>query len=284
MIGRLGTVRQTRETLAPLARSGSRIALVPTMGALHEGHLSLVRAARERADEVVVSIFVNPTQFGPDEDFERYPRTIEADLEALAGAGASFAFVPDVDEMYGETTGVTVQPGTLADRWEGELRPGHFAGVATVVTKLFGIVRPDVALFGEKDFQQLCVIRQVSAELDLGVEVVGCPIVRDADGLALSSRNRYLTPEERDRALSLSRALAAAAKAVAEGERDAARLSSEMAHAIGAAGLQVDYAVIVDPATLAPVERIASSARALLAARIGTTRLIDNAPLVVCGG
>lgn len=280
MIGRLSTVREVREALDPRARSGATIALVPTMGALHEGHLSLVRAARERADEVVVSVFVNPTQFGPDEDFERYPRTVDEDIKALAGVGATFAFTPGVDEMYGGATGVAVRPGALAGRWEGELRPGHFEGVATVVTKLFGIVRPDVALFGEKDFQQLRVIQQVAVELDLGVEVVGCPIVRDADGLALSSRNRYLSPEERDRALSLSRALDAAAAAVAAGEDDAARLAADMARGIEAAGLAVDYATIVDPATLEPLERIASPSRALLAARIGTTRLIDNASLV----
>lgn len=268
-----------RETISAVARSGSRVALVPTMGALHEGHLSLVRAARERADVVVVSVFVNPTQFGPGEDFERYPRTLEADLKVLEAAGADLVFAPSVDEMYGEGSGVVVEPGDLATLWEGESRPGHFAGVATVVTKLLCVVRPHVACFGEKDFQQCRVVESVVAELDLGVEIVVCPIVRDSDGLALSSRNRYLSADERERALSLSRALSAAAEQIAAGERDARLVSERMRTFITEAGLTVDYAVVVDELTLEPLAFVSPSARGLIAARVGTTRLIDNGHL-----
>src|SRR5436309_9759829 len=194
------------------------VALVPTMGALHEGHRTLVRAARERAGSVVVSVFVNPTQFGPGEDFDRYPRTWDADVAALAEEGADAVFHPGVDEVYPPgSAGVTVQPGPLGDVLEGAVRPGHFAGVLTVVAKLFGLVRPDVAVFGEKDYQQLTLVRAMARELALGVEVVGVPTVREDDGMALSSRNRYLSANQRATALALSAALRAGAGAGPQG-------------------------------------------------------------------
>ncbi|MFP5371470.1 MAG: pantoate--beta-alanine ligase, partial [Actinomycetes bacterium] len=203
------TAADLRRVLSP--RPGP-VALVPTMGALHEGHRTLVRAARQQAATVVVSVFVNPTQFGPGEDFDRYPRTWDADLAALTAEGADVVFHPGVDEMYPPgAAGVTVHPGPLGDVLEGAVRPGHFAGVLTVVAKLFGLVRPDVALFGEKDYQQLTLIRAMARELALGVEVAGVPTVREDDGLALSSRNRYLSADQRAAAVALSRALRAGA-------------------------------------------------------------------------
>ena len=205
------TVAELRELVAGLP---GPVALVPTMGALHEGHRTLVRAARERAGSVVVSVFVNPTQFGPGEDFDRYPRTWDADLAALAEEGADVVLHPPVDEVHPPgAVGVTVHPGPLGDVLEGAVRPGHFTGVLTVVAKLFGLVRPDLAVFGEKDYQQLTLIRAMARELALGVEVVGVPTVREDDGMALSSRNRYLSPEQRATAATLSRALRAGADA-----------------------------------------------------------------------
>jgi pantoate--beta-alanine ligase len=247
--------------------------LVPTMGALHEGHRALVRAARERGGSVVVSVFVNPTQFGPGEDFDRYPRTWDADLAVLAEEGAEVVFHPGVDEMYPSgSVGVTVQPGPLGDVLEGAVRPGHFAGVLTVVAKLFGLVRPDVAVFGEKDYQQLTLIRAMARELALGVEVVGVPTVREDDGLALSSRNRYLSPEQRATALALSAALRAGAAAGPEGAD--AVLAAARAVLAEAPGLVPDYLELTDP-DLGPPPGT-GAARLLVAARAGTTRLIDN--------
>ncbi len=207
-----GDLRRVRDTLPP------PVALVPTMGALHEGHLTLVRAARQRAASVVVSVFVNPTQFGPGEDFDRYPRTWDADLAALADEGVDLVFHPEVADVYPPgSVGVGVQPGPLGDVLEGAIRPGHFAGVLTVVAKLFGLVRPDLAVFGEKDYQQLTLIRAMARELALGVDVVGIPTVREDDGMALSSRNRYLDPAQRTAAASISAALRAGATAGPEG-------------------------------------------------------------------
>ena len=249
------------------------VALVPTMGALHEGHRSLVRAARERGGSVVVSVFVNPTQFGPGEDFDRYPRTWDADLAALAEEGADLVFHPPVDEVYPPgALGVTVHPGPLGDVLEGAVRPGHFAGVLTVVAKLFGLVQPDVAVFGEKDYQQLTLIRAMARELALGVEVVGAPTVREDDGMALSSRNRYLTPEQRSAAAALSAALRAGAAAGPHGAD--AVLAAARAVLAGAPGLLQDYLELTDP-QLGPAPT-AGPARLLVAARAGTTRLIDN--------
>jgi pantoate--beta-alanine ligase len=252
------------------------VALVPTMGALHAGHRALVRAARERAGSVVVSVFVNPTQFGPGEDFDRYPRTWDADLAALAEEGADVVFHPSVDEVYPPgSVGVTVRPGPLGDVLEGAVRPGHFAGVLTVVAKLFGLVRPDLALFGEKDYQQLTLVRAMARELALGVEVVGVPTVREDDGLALSSRNRYLTPELRAAAVALSGALRAGADA---GPRGAgAVLAAARAVLAEARDLVPDYLELTDP-DLGPAPA-AGPARLLVAARAGTTRLIDNMPV-----
>jgi pantoate--beta-alanine ligase len=256
----------------------SPVALVPTMGALHEGHRALVRAARERAASVVVSVFVNPTQFGPGEDFDRYPRTWGADLAALAEEGADLVFHPGVEEIYPlGALGVTVQPGPVGGILEGAVRPGHFAGVLTVVAKLFGLVRPDVALFGEKDYQQLTLIRAMARELALGVEVVGVPTVREDDGLALSSRNRYLAPDQRAAAVTLSAALRAGADAGPEGP--AAVLAAAQAVLATEPGLVLDYLELTDP-DLGPAP-IAGAARLLVAARAGSTRLLDNAAIVL---
>jgi pantoate--beta-alanine ligase len=252
------------------------VALVPTMGALHEGHRALVRAARRRAATVVVSVFVNPTQFGPGEDYDRYPRTWDADLAALAEEGADLVFHPGVDEVYPPgSAGVTVEPGPLGEVLEGAVRPGHFAGVLTVVAKLFGLVRPDLAFFGEKDYQQLTLIRAMARELALGVEVVGVPTVREDDGLALSSRNRYLSPEQRATAVALSAALRAGAAAGPQGP--AAVLSAARAVLAGEPALVQDYLELTDP-DLGPAP-VTGSARLLVAARAGATRLLDNAPV-----
>jgi pantoate--beta-alanine ligase len=252
------------------------VALVPTMGALHEGHRTLVRAARERAASVVVSVFVNPTQFGPGEDFDRYPRTWEADLAALAEEGADLVFHPEVDDVYPPgSLGVTVDPGPLGSVLEGAVRPGHFAGVLTVVAKLFGLVRPDLAVFGEKDFQQLTLIRAMARELALGVQVVGVPTVREDDGMALSSRNRYLDPAQRAAAATISAALRAGAAA---GPFGADAVLAAARSALGAAPtLTADYLELTDP-DLGPAPA-AGPARLLVAARAGTTRLLDNVPV-----
>jgi pantoate--beta-alanine ligase len=270
------------ETAADLARLRASlpgpVALVPTMGALHEGHRTLVRAAKERAATVVVSVFVNPTQFGPGEDFDRYPRTWDADLAALAEEGADVVFHPGVEEVYSSgALGVTVHPGPLGEVLEGAVRPGHFAGVLTVVAKLFGLVRPDVALFGEKDYQQLTLIRAMARELALGVEVAGVATVREDDGLALSSRNRYLSPEERATAVALSRALRAGADAGARGPE--AVLAAARAVLAAEPALVQDYLELTD-VDLGPAPA-AGPARLLVAARAGTTRLLDNAPITL---
>ena len=252
------------------------VALVPTMGALHEGHRRLVRAAREQAASVVVSVFVNPTQFGPNEDFDRYPRTWEADLAALADEGADLVFRPAVDEVYPPgAVGVTVEPGPVGGVLEGAVRPGHFAGVLTVVAKLFGMVRPDLAFFGEKDYQQLSLIRAMARELALDVEVVGVPTVREADGLALSSRNRYLDPAQRAAAVVLSRALRAGADAAPHGAD--AVLGAARTVLAGEPSLSLDYLALTGP-DLGPAPD-AGAGRLLVAARAGTTRLIDNVPV-----
>ncbi len=253
------------------------LGLVPTMGALHEGHLSLVRRAREECASVAMSIFVNPTQFGPQEDFARYPRPIERDLELARDAGVDLVFHPAPETMYPPGFATWVEVGAPALRWEGERRPGHFRGVATVVTKLLAIIGPQRAYFGEKDYQQLQVVRRLVADLNLPVAIVGCPIVREPDGLALSSRNVYLTPEERPHAAALYRALEAGRHAAASGERDAAAVRETIEAVLRATpGIEIDYVALVDPLTLEPVERLDAPARALVAARLGGVRLIDN--------
>jgi len=278
---RVTSKEECRQALAQARREAKTIALVPTMGALHQGHLSLVRAACKRADYTAVSIFVNPTQFGPGEDFAAYPRDLEHDLELLRAEGVDLLFTPTTEVMYAADAQVTVDPGPLATRWEGEVRPGHFAGVATVVAKLLNIVRPDVAFFGEKDYQQLRVVERMVRDLDLAVGIVPCEIVRERDGLAMSSRNVRLSPEERAQAVGLCEALEAAVRAVAWGERSGEALAACMAQEVAARPLvTLDYAAVVDPHTLEPVDTVTGPARAIIAAKVGPVRLIDNAALV----
>lgn len=270
---------KARETLgigAGAFSGGSALALVPTMGALHEGHRSLVRLARERAAHVVVSIFVNPLQFGPTEDYSRYPRTFDADLEACEAEGVSVVFAPSAEDMYLPDRQVGVSAGEMGSVVEGEFRPGHLDGVLTVVLKLFNLVQPDVAVFGQKDAQQLAMIRRMVADLNLPVSIVGGPTVREPDGLALSSRNRYLSQDDRVAALALSRALETGAGRRAPAEIRRAALAVLEAEP----SLAVDYLVLVDPATFAEVgDDHTGEAILAVAARVGATRLIDNVTL-----
>jgi pantoate--beta-alanine ligase len=254
------------------------VGFVPTMGFFHEGHLSLMRRAREERGFVVVSIFVNPLQFGPGEDFEAYPRDPDRDLATAEAEGVDLVFAPEVDEVYpGGLPDVTVDPGPLGERLEGASRPGHFRGVATVVAKLFHLVGPSAAYFGEKDAQQLAVIRRMVQDLSFPAAVVGCPIVREPDGLALSSRNVYLSAEERAAATCLFRALQEAQASAAAGEREAKALRGRMEEVIGAEPLaDLDYAAVVDEDTFEEVDLLDRPARALVAARVGKPRLIDN--------
>ena len=265
--------------IAARARGG-RVGFVPTMGALHEGHLALVRAARARAETVLVSIFVNPTQFGPKEDLSRYPRDLAGDLRKLEQAGADAVFAPDAGEMYPPGDGTRVRVGAVAEPLCGVFRPGHFEGVATVVTKLFAIVGPSVAVFGRKDYQQWLVIRALTRDLFLPVEIVGHPIVRDPDGLAMSSRNAYLSPDERARALSLVRGLDLASRRFAAGERRARELERVARETLAPAATSIDYVEVRDADTLAPIDATVGERAVLaLACRIGSTRLIDNTVL-----
>jgi len=275
----LRTVSQVRERVRSLHARGKRLALVPTMGALHDGHLSLMREGSRRADVCAASIFVNPAQFGPAEDLSRYPRDEAGDVEKCASVGVSFVWAPEVKEVYPEGAQTFVEVEGLQRRWCGEKRPGHFRGVATVVAKLFTVLEPDVALFGEKDFQQLAVIRQMVRDLWMPVEVVGMPIVREPDGLAMSSRNRYLSQDERDRALGLSRALRSASALRSGGETRGRRLVEVALEEMERAGARVDYVAVVDPGSLEPLSVVDRPARMLIAAFVGKTRLIDNAAL-----
>ncbi|MEE8628544.1 MULTISPECIES: pantoate--beta-alanine ligase [Methylobacterium] len=273
---RLGDVAALRAQVRAWREAGETVALVPTMGALHEGHLALVRQAQARCRRVVVSIFVNPTQFGPNEDFSRYPRVLEDDIALLAETGADAAYLPDVATMYPPGFATTVTVEGLTDVLCGPVRPGHFAGVATVVTKLLLQALPDVALFGEKDFQQLQVIRRAARDLDVPVAIEGVPTVREADGLALSSRNRYLSDEERRAAPTIHAVLQRVAAAVRGGAATAPALAEGRA-ALEAAGFgPVQYLSVNDAESLAPLERVAGPARVLVAAYLGRTRLIDN--------
>jgi pantoate--beta-alanine ligase len=261
-------------------RAGERIGLVPTMGFLHRGHLSLMAAAAACSTRTVVSIFVNPTQFGPNEDLARYPRDLEGDLAKCADAGIDIVFTPTATGMYPDGHRTFVEVAGLSEGLCGGRRPGHFRGVATVVTQLLALVRPHLAVFGEKDWQQLQIIRRLAIDLHLGVEVVGMPVVREADGLALSSRNAYLSPEGRARALALSRGLQAARAMWAGGERAATALVGSVRAELRAADVREDYVELVDPTTLVPLERAdRPDARLVMAAFVGTTRLIDNAPV-----
>jgi pantoate--beta-alanine ligase len=273
----ISTVSELRRTLDPPRLDGRRIGLVPTMGALHEGHLSLVRACRGECAVTVVSIYVNPTQFGPHEDLARYPRTLQADLDALAGCGADLVFCPADEEVYPPGYASWVEVGSVARPLEGECRSGHFRGVATIVLKLLNMVGPQVAYFGQKDYQQAQVIRRLVADLNVPVEVRVLPTVREADGLAMSSRNRYLAPDERKRATALVRSLRLAAQLVAGGERSAAAVIQRMHEVILSADpARIDYIALVDPESLEPVDEIRSPTLAALAVVIGQTRLIDN--------
>lgn len=257
-------------------REGLTVGLVPTMGYLHAGHVSLVAGAKRETGVVVVSIFVNPIQFGPNEDFERYPRDMERDKALCLEAGASYIFAPDVKSMYPEGFQTKVSVGPVAAPLCGAGRPGHFDGVATVVTKLFNIVEPDLAFFGEKDYQQLLVIRRMAADLEMGLEIVGMPIVREPDGLAMSSRNVYLSPEERTRALSLSRSLDEAERLAASGETASEKILGAVRGILETAGVAVEYADMRDASTLETVDEIKGPTLIALAARVGRTRLIDN--------
>ena len=274
------TVRQLevlREAIAAWRQAGERIALVPTMGALHDGHMALVDAARRAANREVVSIFVNPKQFGAGEDLAKYPRKEAADSRMLSGAGVDLLWMPPVEMVYPDGFATNVSVSGVSEVLEGAHRPGHFDGVATVVAKLFNQVQPDIAFFGEKDWQQLAVIRRMTLDLNLPVEIQSVLTQRDDDGLALSSRNAYLMPEERAKAVALPRALGAAGKAIAEGSDVEAALA-QARETLGAAGFEIDYVALADAGTLEPVTAPAPDRplRLLAAARIGATRLIDN--------
>ncbi len=273
---------QAREKILAIQQQGLKVGLVPTMGALHEGHTSLVDAARRECQFTVVSIFVNPAQFAPHEDLAKYPRTLDADLQLLAAHGADLVFCPTAQEMYGGNFDTYVTPGKIAEVLEGVVRPTHFRGVATVVLKLFNLLPADIAYFGQKDYQQSLVIRHLVADLNVPIEIRVCPIIRELDGLAKSSRNVYLSPDERRSAIVLSQAVQKAEEHVRMGERSAANIVRAMQTVIESVpGVQVNYIVVADPETLADVTTISGSAVALIAARVGNTRLIDNTILQV---
>ncbi|MBS1847026.1 MAG: pantoate--beta-alanine ligase [Actinobacteria bacterium] len=279
------TIDEVRARLDAERGAGRTIGFVPTMGYLHDGHASLVRAARGECDVVVVSIFVNPLQFAPTEDLAAYPRDLERDLGVIAGAGGDVVFHPSVDEMYPHRVATTVSVAGVGERFEGASRPTHFAGVATVVAKLFAIVGPCRAYFGEKDFQQLCVVRRMAADLSLPVTVVGAPIVREPDGLAMSSRNVYLSDADRAAAPALYRALRAGRDLIVGGERDRARVEAAMASVVADEPLvELDYVAAVDAATLGSVDRLAGEVRLLIAGRVGRPRLLDNIGVTVPPG
>ncbi len=264
-------------------RSETAIAFVPTMGNLHEGHLNLMRLAREHGNCVVASIFVNPLQFGPTEDFDKYPRTLETDCAKLLGL-ADVVFAPSVNEMYPAQQTVFVEPPTIANELEGAARPGHFRGMATVVLKLFNIVQPHTALFGKKDYQQLHIIRRMAAQLNLPVNIIGCETVRAEDGLALSSRNQYLSSDERTKAAFLYQTLAWMRKAVWDGARDFSGLEQEASQALAARGWKVDYVAVRSQAGLSQPDLSEADLVILAAARLGAIRLIDNMEVCLKGG
>lgn len=269
-------IGQLKSALFALRAGGHRTALVPTMGALHAGHLALIEEAKRQADRVVATIFVNPLQFGTNEDLDRYPRREEEDSRALEQAGCDLLWMPAAEQMYPPGFDTKIVAGHIGSRWEGQARPGHFDGVATVVAKLFNVVRPEAAIFGEKDFQQLAVIRRMVLDLNIGTEIVGVATVRDSDGLALSSRNAYLSSDDRARATMLPRVLQRTAEAIGSGAPVEQSLE-QARHALYEAGFSlVDYVALVDSATLDPVEAPAGRMRLIAAAMIGGTRLIDN--------
>jgi pantoate--beta-alanine ligase len=276
------SIRELDNQLQQARRKGMKVALVPTMGFLHEGHLSLVRAANMENDLVVVSIFVNPTQFGPGEDYDTYPRDLENDVIKLQETGIEYIFAPDVEELYPEGYSTFVEVEGITDKLCGHFRPGHFRGVTTIVSKLFNIIKPDRAYFGEKDYQQLIVIKKMVRDLNMPVQIKGLPIIREEDGLAMSSRNRYLNSEERKAATVLYKALQNAKKMVYNGERDADQIKKEMLSFINKEPLvSIDYVSVVDPETLEDLDKIKDSVLLALAVYIGDTRLIDNV-LIKC--
>jgi pantoate--beta-alanine ligase len=271
------TIRSMQARSDAWRSAGETIALVPTMGAFHEAHLSLMREGRKRADRLVVSLFVNPTQFGPGEDYDAYPRDLEADLKATEGIGLDVLFHPSAGEMYSAGYATSVDVEGLTETLCGPSRPGHFRGVATVVAKLFQAVRPHVAVFGEKDFQQLAVIRRMAADLHFDIEIVGMPIVREEDGLAMSSRNMYLSADERKTALSLSRSLDVARRMIADGECDALAIVERLRKEIESAGpCTIDYVSVADPETVAYKTTVDGPVLVALAVKVGRARLIDN--------
>jgi len=273
----IASIEHLRAWRATQRAAGRRVALVPTMGYLHEGHLALVDEARRRADAVALSIFVNPLQFGPAEDLDRYPRDLPRDRALSEARGVDMLFAPSVDTMYPPGAEVRVVAGETAERWEGAARPGHYTGVLTVVAKLFHLLEPDVACFGQKDIQQVTLVRRMLDDLDWPVELAMVPTVRDPDGLALSSRNAYLSPAERAEALALSRGLGAAAAAWRAGERSAPALEALVRASLDTApGVRAEYIAVVEPRRFRPVTVAAGGAIIALAARVGTTRLIDN--------
>jgi pantoate--beta-alanine ligase len=276
----LTTIPDLRGWTRSQRTAGLRIGLVPTMGYLHEGHLTLVDQARRHADLVIMSIFVNPLQFGPGEDLGRYPRDLSRDRALASSRQVDALFIPSVEMMYPPGSEIRVIPGKSADRWEGAARPGHFAGVLTVVAKLFHLVQPDVACFGRKDIQQLTLIRQMVRDLDWPIEILAVPTVREPDGLALSSRNSYLKPEDRSRAVVLSRALRAAQAAWKGGETRATGIETRMRQELEQEPeISVEYIAIAEPQALAPVTTVEATTVVAIAARIGGTRLIDNVAL-----
>jgi pantoate--beta-alanine ligase len=271
------SLAELRQHVAQARAKGLQVGLVPTMGALHAGHRSLVETCRRECGFVVATIFVNPTQFGPNEDFTRYPRTLEADLEMCRAAGADLVFHPETTSVYPEGFSTYVDVEGITARLEGESRPGHFRGVATVVLKLFNMAQADVAYFGQKDYQQQLLIRTMCRDLDVPIEIRTCPTVREPDGLALSSRNRYLSPAERAKALSLSKALRMAERLLLAGEKNVSAVRAAMMAVLEEpTGVRVDYASVSDPHTLAELATPQPEMVALVAARVGTTRLIDN--------
>ncbi len=273
---------ELRHAVAKWRAEGERIGFVPTMGALHAGHLSLVRLAHQHATRVVVSIFVNPTQFGPGEDYGRYPRSLESDRALLAEDGCDLLFLPEVETIYPPGWSTRVRVDGPGNGFEADFRPGHFEGVATVVAALFGLVRPDVAVFGEKDAQQLAVVRALVRDLHLGIEIVAAPIVREPDGLAMSSRNRFLSPEERRAATVLSRALETARAEIVAGERDPGALLAQLRVSLAAEALvELQYAAAVAPDSFTPLARLEGEVVLPIAAKVGATRLLDNLRLRV---
>lgn len=277
-VQQIGTIAELRSALLPLRREGKRIVCVPTMGALHEGHLKLMDAAKLNGDVLVATIFVNPLQFGPNEDLNKYPRTIERDITLLSERGVNFVFTPSPEEMYSPDHATHVSISPADSTFEGAIRPGHFTGVLTVVTKLFNIVQPDAAIFGQKDLQQLSMIRRMVHDLDMPIDIVSVPIVREADGLAMSSRNRYLSESDRVRAGMLYKSLMAVRKSF----EDSGVLKSQELVRIGREVLEqddeirVDYLATVDPSTFNEVTTASRGTGVIVAARIGSTRLIDN--------